>query len=59
MERISLEQEIETNIPGNNGTSSNTKYLRMIDNQSNVSIIQMKEIISEPKLIFFFKILEL
>ena len=59
MERISLEQEIETNIPGSNDWFSNTRYLRLIENQSNVSIIQMKEIICEPKMIFFFKILEL
>ena len=39
MEMISLEQEIETNIPGSNDWFSNTSYLRLIENQSNVSII--------------------
>ena len=32
MEKISLEQEIETNIPGSNDTFSNTRYLRLIEN---------------------------
>ena len=55
MKRISLEQEIETNIQGSNDCFSNTRYLRLIENQINVSIILMKEIICEPKLIFFFQ----